>query len=537
MPLWEAGRETALLWSIAAAAWGIALVMSRRRRDGERTRAAPGARARRARSLGLALLAGALSALSFPEPNLWWLAWIGLVPAMLLVASAPTSHAAALRGWFGGVGYLLAATHWLTPKIGPGIVAGAFLLGLTWMPWGALTHRALRGSLYPRRLALWMPVVASAWLVTESLRSWDRLGGPWGLLGASQWRGSPLLSLASFGGVWLIGSVLVAINLGVARVLRPEGERRARIVTVLATLSVVAGAIAAGTATGDPTTQGSVTIGGVQPGPGLGAVDRFEREIDLTQELANVQLDLVVWGESSVGIGLQPDRSTIDRLAALSSEVGAPLLVNIDARRGEGGIYKSSVLLDAHGARGSYDKMRLVPFGEYIPLRFALEWLESISEAAEEDWRRGEGLELLGANGYSIGPLVCFESAFPDMTRNLAARGADLIVVQSATTTFQESWAPEQHASLAAVRAVEVGRPVVHATLSGVSAIYGPSGRLLVQLPTSKRGIYVAEVPLTSGRTLYVRWGDWVLIVSWLLLGVTTIARRLEGMRYQRRPF
>lgn len=483
----------------------------------------------RVRSLGLALVAGALPALSFPEPSLWWLAWFGLVPAMVHVAAAPTPRAGALRGWFVGAGYLLALTHWLTPNLGPGVVVGPLLLGLFWMPWGALTRRALSGSLDARRLALWMPVVASAWLVTESLRSWDRLGGPWGLLGASQWNGSPLLPLASLGGVWLISFVLVAINLGVARVFRAQGERRPRLVAVLMTLVVVAGALAAGSATGDPVTRGSVTIAGVQPGPDLGAVDRLESGIELTRELEAARPDLVVWGESSVGIGLQPDRSTIDRLAALSLEVEAPLLVNVDARRGEGGIFKSSVFLDEEGERGSYDKMRLVPFGEYIPLRFALGWLGSISEAADEDRRRGEGLELLAADGYSIGPLVCFESAFPDMARNLVERGADLIVVQSATTTFQESWAPEQHASLAAIRAVEVGRSVVHAALSGVSAIYGPSGELLVELPTSERGTYIAEVPLASGSTPYVRLGDWVLVVSWLLFGGAVIARRLQG--------
>jgi apolipoprotein N-acyltransferase len=529
VPLWEPGRETSLLWCIAAAAWTIAFVMSRGQM-GQRTRGVS-RDVRRLGSLGLAFVCGALPALSFPEPNLWWLAWVGLVPMTLLVGSARTRREGTMLGWFAGAGYLIGVTHWLTPKIGPGIVVSVFLLGLTWIPWSAATYRAFRGPLSLSRLVIWVPVVASAWVVGESLRSWERLGGPWGLLGTSQWRGPPLLALASLGGVWLVTFVLVAINTCVAGALRSglkvrDGTRAAAAAVVVATAAVGVGmAIAA------PESTTSLTIAGVQPGPGLDAGLRFERQIEMTRDLIAARPDLVVWGESSVGIGLRPDLTTIDRLAELSSDVGSPLLVNIDARRGEGGIYKSSVLLDGEEVKGSYDKMRLVPFGEYVPFRFALGWLTSVSEASEEDRERGDDLKLLTPDGYSIGSLVCFESAFPDMARNLTARGADLIVVQSATSTFQDSWAPEQHAALAAVRAVEVGRPVVHATLTGVSAVYGPSGDLLAEAPTSMRGTYVAEVPLTTGRTPYVRWGDWVLVVSWLLLGGAVIAGRLEEVR------
>lgn len=96
------------------------------------------------------------------------------------------------------------------------------------------------------------------------------------------------------------------------------------------------------------------------------------------------------------------------------------------------------------------------------------------------------------------------------MSRRLTRDGASLLIAQSATSTFQDSWAPAQHASLAALRAAENGRPVVHATLTGVSVVYGPSGgRIGSALPTSARTAEVYEVPLARGQTLYVRFGDW----------------------------
>lgn len=113
--------------------------------------------------------------------------------------------------------------------------------------------------------------------------------------------------------------------------------------------------------------------------------------------------------------------------------------------------------------------MRLVPFGEYVPFRSLLGWATSVGKAAGEDRRQGtEQVVMDVGDGLRIGPMVCFESAFPDMSRSLVADGAQVLVAQSSTSTFQHTWAPEQHASLAALRAAETGRPMVHATLTEI---------------------------------------------------------------------
>lgn len=484
----------------------------------------------------LAILAGAIPALAFPEPGAWWLAWFGLVPVLLVVRAAPTTREGALRAWFGGAGFMFAVHHWVLPKTGLFTPLLAVVLGATWLPWGAAARAFLAGRPSPRRLAGALLVVPSAWVAAELVRSWDRLGMPWGLLGASQWNHPPTLGPAAVGGVWALSFLLVAANVALAGALLPGAPARRRGGALLVAAAIAGAAPASWALVPQPEATGRVRVGAVQPGVVVGAELRFRKGEAATKGLAGAGVDLVVWGESSVGFDLASRPAHAARLAAAARTAGADVLANVDARRADaGGIFKSAVLVGPDGPRGHYDKMRLVPFGEYVPLDPLFGWVRGVTEAADEDRRRGDGLVVLESAGLRLGPLVCFESAFPDLPRHLARRGADLVVVQSATSTFQNSWAPEQHASLAALRAVESGRPVLHATLTGVSAAFDARGRRLAWFGTGFRGAYLVEVPLASGATPYVRFGDWVPAASLALL-VGTGALGLTRAAARRRP-
>ncbi|WNI26013.1 apolipoprotein N-acyltransferase [Streptomyces sp. ITFR-16] len=488
-----------------------------------------------------ALTAGALPALAFPAPSLWWFAYVALVPLMLLIRSAGTGRRAALDAWLGGTGYMLAVHHWLMPSLHVFIVVLAALLGLLWAPWGLLVARLLRGQVSGAAAAAAMVVVPCGWLMIELVRSWEGLGGPWGLLGASQWQVTPALRLASVGGVWLVSLMVVAVNTALTLLLVASAARTA------ATVSLVVGALALGSVwvwAPQPERSGTARIAVVQPGvvEGPGSVQRrLARSEELTRSLAGRDLDLVVWGESSLGVDPVRRPDVAARIAALSRLVGADVLVNADARQTDGsgrtGIFKRAVLVGPQGLTGDrYDKMRLVPFGEYIPARSALGWATSMGKAAGEDRLRGTRqvtMRLPGADGLRVGPLVCFESAFPDMSRQLTRDGAQLLIAQSSTASFQHGWAPGQHASLGALRAAENGRPMVHATLTGVSAVYGPHGESAgPRIGTDTSGAAVFDVPLARGTTLYVRLGDWPLYGA---LGVLAAFCAAEAVRSLRR--
>ncbi|MFC5723369.1 apolipoprotein N-acyltransferase [Streptomyces gamaensis] len=480
-----------------------------------------------------AVLAGALPALAFPAPALWWLAYVALVPWLLLLRSSPTGYRAALDGWLGGAGLLLAVHHWLLPSLHVFILVLAALLGVLWAPWGLLVHRLLGGDPGPGRVLVALLAVPSGWLMVELVRSWEYLGGPWGLFGASQWQVTPALRLASVGGIWLVSFLLVALNTGLSALFRAPRARIAGAAGVLGCVAVTAGVWWGAP---EPEAAGTLRVAVVQPGPyegDEGGRHRFDVEERLTRGLAGRGVALVVWGESSVDHDLSRRPDLRGRLAALSRTVGADVLVNVDARRADRpGIFKSSVLVGPDGPTGDrYDKMRLVPFGEYVPARSVLGWATSVGKAAREDRRRGDRQVVMRLpDGARIGPLVCFESAFPDMSRHLAREGAQLLVAQSSTSTFQRSWAPRQHASLVALRAAETWRPMVHATLTGVSAVADARGRRIgAWLDTDRPTVAVYEVLLARGTSPYVRYGDWVpwgALAVLVCCGAATAVRR-----------
>lgn len=194
-------------------------------------------------------------------------------------------------------------------------------------------------------------------------------------------------------------------------------------------------------------------------------------------------------------------------------------MVNVDAPAPDGGIYKSAVLVGAHEAVGSYRKTRLVPFGEYVPLRPLFGWITRYSKAAAKDRQRGAGPVVLAVNSLHIAPLISYEMTFSDLTRHAARLGAALLVYQSSTSTFQGSWAQPQLAAQPAVRAVEAGIPAVHASLSGDSSAFDTRGRRLAWCSAEFNGAIVVNVPLASNVTLYLRLGDWVPVTAFVVMG------------------
>jgi apolipoprotein N-acyltransferase len=492
----------------------------------------------------LMLLTGALPILSFPAANLEFLAWFGLVPGLVLIVRSPTAREGGIRAWWLGAGYLITALYWMAPEIGPGVLLVAAVFGVLWVPFGVAAQKLLRPPLtWPRALAA-LVVVPSCWLLTEWLRSWQALGGPWAVYGVSQWQHPVVLALAAVGGVWLVSFALVLTNVAIvlALVALPQPGAGSRLRPGLAVLGLVAALVSLGAGPlafaltpASPAVR-QVTVAMVQPGMISNTSLRVHASQALTAELSRggtlsgVQPDLIVWGESSIAVDLTlaKNRAQLLQLEQLATRDGADILVSQDATPPGKGHEKWAVLVSPSGIEGIYVKTRLVPFGEYIPFRQQLGWLTKISRAAASNMIPGTGAHLLQATDRQgrplpIGVLICFESAFPDMSRVDTDNGAQLIVYQSATSTFQGTWGPDQHASLGAVRAAETGRPVVQAALTGVTAAFDARGRLLAWMGQSSRGVVAVRLslPAASARTVYDRFGDYV---PWSALAVVILA-------------
>jgi apolipoprotein N-acyltransferase len=490
--------------------------------------------------------------LVFPGLSLSYLAWFALVPAMVLFARAPDTREAIARGWWFGAGYLISMLSWMTPQLGPGLLLLGGVMGWMWSPFAVAVRRLLvSGASWWRRLAAFI-VVPSCWLIPEWIRSYQGLGGPWALYGASQWQHPAVLALAAVGGVWLVSVALLMANVALMLILgavRPSaiapagalacpGPRRTGLAAAgVAAFVVVAGSGPLAFALTPPfPAVRSVNIAMVQPGVIDSDALRAHASETLTDQLSRsgalngVKPDLIVWGESSIGedLTLPSSAALLHQVEALSAQDGAEILVSQDATPPGKGHEKWAVLVSSSGIKGIYVKTRLVPLGEYIPFRQQLGWLTAISKAASSNMVPGPGAHLLNATDRAgrplpIGVLVCFESAFPDMSRVEADQGAQLIVYQSETSTFQGTWGPDQQASLAALRAAETGRPVVQAALTGDTVAFDARGRQLVWLGQNSSGVVSVrlELPSATARTFYDQAGDYVM---WTCVGVSALA-------------
>jgi apolipoprotein N-acyltransferase len=490
--------------------------------------------------------------LVFPGLSLSYLAWFGLLPAMVLFARAPDTREAIARGWWFGAGYLISMLSWMTPQLGPGLLLLGGVMGWMWSPFAVAVRRLLvSGASWWRRLAAFL-VVPSCWLIPEWIRSYQGLGGPWALYGASQWQHPAVLALAAVGGVWLVSVALVMANVALMLILgavRPaviapvgalaySGPRRAALATagVVAFVAVAGSGPLAFALTPPFPAARSVAVALVQPGVIDNDAQRADASETLTAQLSRsgtlngVKPDLIVWSESSIGedLTLPSSAAMLHRIEALSAQDGAEILVSQDANPPGKGHEKWAVLVSSSGIEGIYVKTRLVPLGEYIPFRQQLGWLTKVSKAASSNMVPGPGAHLLMATDRAgrplpLGVLVCFESAFPDMSRAEADQGAQLIVYQSETSTFQGTWGPDQHASLAALRAAETGRPVAQAALTGDSVAFDARGRQLLWLGQNSSGVASVrlELPAATARTFYDQAGDYVM---WTCVGVAALA-------------
>jgi apolipoprotein N-acyltransferase len=488
-----------------------------------------------------ALLAGAVPTLAFPAPDLSVVAWFALVPGLLIIRGAPSAREAVVRGWWLGSGYIVAAMYWLAPELGPGVLLVAAVFGVLQTPFGLSAWALLRPPLTVTRALGALIVVPSCWLLGEWLRSWQALGGPWAVLGASQWRHPAVLALAAVGGVWLVSFVLVAANVAIVVVLASP-RWTARVAAVVVAAAVVAAGPLVFALTGPAPVTRTATIALVQPGILSDAKLRVDASQRLTTNLIRSRgpqaaPDLIVWGESSVAYHLDSDRSLLRSIEKISAIGNTQILVNQDSEH-DGSKSKVAVLVGPGGIAGTYTKTRLVPFGEYIPFRSALSWLTDISRAAPVNTVPGTGAHVLrvtepGGAPLIIGPLICFESAFPDMSRVDTDRGAQVIVYQTADSTFQGTWELAQHAALDAIRAAETGRPVVQAALTGDSDAFDARGRQLAWMNQTQRGVITVRLalPAPSSRTIYDELGDYV---PWAATGVAVLAElgglwRLRG--------
>ncbi len=514
----------------------------------------------------LAALTAGMAVLAFPPHAQAGAGWFCLVPLLcgLRLGWADWRH-----GWLAGVLFWLGTMWWLWHVTAVGMVLLCLYLGGYWAAWAWLAGRVM--GRFPEtttraNLAVGA-VVAVGWVGLDAVRGWALSGFPWNGLGVSQYDNLGVIQIAKLGGVELVTWLVVFANaIGALTVVRFQREMsRSQKMRPHFDFSVCIAVVAASFAWGigeiwqKPVVEPQrVRVGFVQgnvpqevkfdPEEAHGILENY---LNFTSFLAGGgggggKPDLVLWPETATGTGIFQDRALTEAVVGMMRDADFSLLLGtVDVDRGR--FYNSAVLfLPKEGGYAAYRKERLVPFGEFIPLRRWMPWLANLA-GMPGDYSPGDGedsvMEAPAASGpVDMGILICFEDTLPALARQRAGRGARLLVNLTNDGWFRDSPGAWLHTANAVFRCIETGLPMVRCANTGVSCVIEPTGRIPeIPLRDGDRivglaGAFSREVaiPVPPGPTPYVRWGH-LFPLCCLLLTASYVAYEFARDRQRRR--
>jgi apolipoprotein N-acyltransferase len=529
------------------------------RADGVGT-AAAGSGLRTLPAVGLAVAGGLALAAAFPPTGIWPLAAGG--PALLVIALWRRNlRGSFLVGLAFGLAFFIPLLSWL--------------INVAWYAWAALAIAEAvifgvfaMGQRLMLRLPGWPVPVAAWWVAVEAVRDRWPYAFPWGRLAMSQAQ-APTVRWVKFGGppllaflVALAGATLAWLVLAERPIpLRPvtarpadpqplprgaRGAFRRRAVPALAFaaaagLALAGGLLPSGAATAaSPTAEVAAVQGNV---PHSRTLQKLLQEdiVTTNHAAATEQLaaevkagsrpapDLVIWPENSTDNDPSLDPYIYAAIDEAVSAINRPVLVGAvlqNPLRNTGQLW-----LPGRGPVAIYVKRQLVPFGEYIPFRSLIDTFSSLPSLQPVNFTAGHRAVVFHIGKIRLGDVICYEVGFDDLVSSEVTAGANLLTEQTNDADFEvdgQLGETLQQLAMAQIRAIEFDRSMVVAGTTGVSAIIGPDGRMIVRSRTWQRALLEARVPLLSNTTLAERLGEWPEIV-FSALAVAGLAAAVAG--------
>lgn len=523
------------------------------------------------REILLAFISSVLLVLSFAPFYLGFLAWVALVPLFFAIEGS-TVKKAAFTGLVMGFFFFLGTVYWVVYSMyfygGVPFIIGALVT------FGLSLYLALFTALFTSALRLLSPVrpvirflicAPMLWVAVEYLRSVLLTGAPWVLLGYSQTSYLKLIQLADLGGVHLISFYLVLINAAIYLALKSFKERSYKRSVACVAVAVVVFAsiyvyghkrvfeVDVTTAKWEPMVV-AIVQGNIeqkvkwQDG---GKLDTVETYIELSKEAARSEVDLIVWPETAMPFYLFHDLPLGALVTALATELDKDFIVGAPHyeykffaknrgeadNSGENGadydIYNSAFLISPEdGFIDRYDKVHLVPFGEYVPLGKLLFFVDKLTEGVG-DFSSGIGpLPLrLKDGGAKAGVLICYEAIFPEIAADTVSNGAAFFVNLTNDGWFGKTSAPYQHLDMSLMRAVENRIYMVRAANSGISAVIDPAGRIVSRTALFETAVLSDTIRLRAGGlTVFTKVGRYFpftcLVISVIVIAVILLRRR-----------
>jgi apolipoprotein N-acyltransferase len=508
---------------------------------------------------------GLLLALSFPSFDFESLAWIGLVPLLLALRGSSWKTAFG-QGCLAGLMFFSVTLYWVINAMheyGKLPFAVSFLVMLLLAGYCALFTGLFTTviTLIPDRRGMIRTWTAPAlWVALEWARTYLFSGFPWALLGYSQYHNLSVIQISDVTGVYGVSYMLVLTNVVAARVAGAviariaDAEPKAPLPWIAAPLAalLLTGIVAYGqwrlSPQRDSAGDHTVRIGLVQPN-----VDQAQKwdaayRRDTIDRLKRLSLqisdgaDLVIWPEAATPFLFDVETTDKEELLTFVRERGVPLLFGSPAVEsqtdGQLRLLNSAYLVSGDGVvLDRYDKIHLVPFGEYIPLKNLLSFLDKLVVGIG-DFVPGAGPRVLGAPGGRLGIVICFEVIFPDLVRQFVDQGADYMVTITNDAWFGRSGAPYQHFAMVVFRAVENRIAFARAANTGISGFIDAEGHILRTTDLFVESALSGEIRTGGPRTFYTAYGDlfaYFCVILSLLGAALTWRRRPKTINALRR--
>jgi apolipoprotein N-acyltransferase len=494
----------------------------------------------------LAATSGLLLTASFPKLDWAFLAWVALVP--LFCAVKAKSPGASLK-----LGFLAGLAHYTTLLYWIAWVMETYGQLPTLLSWGILLLLVFYLSLFPAvfaftinhlqarsRVYLWS--APFLWAGLEYMRAFLLSGFPWENLGYTQYGQLHLIQISDILGVYGLSALIVAVNAALFELWDARGKNRglpwksAVVVALSLTGFLLYGVWRIAGVEATVQAAPKLKVGLVQ-----GNIDQTTKWLDafqeetlvrygrLSRELLGNEPDLMVWPETALPFYFLHDEALTEHMVGLVRDCNVPFLVGSPSFETGGQrmrYFNSAYLLDPSGkVLGRYDKVHLVPYGEYVPLKRFFPFLGKLVEAVG-DFEPGKEGQVLSLNGEKLGVLICFEVIFPELARAMRQNGVQLLVTITNDAWFGTSSAPYQHLSMAVFRAVENHLALARAANTGISAFIDPVGRILDATPLFEEAVRMRPLPMMDQKTLtfYARYGDIFAMACILICVAISIA-------------
>jgi len=485
----------------------------------------------------LSICSGLIAFGAFPPLDISLLAWFSLVP-LLYVIGKTDNKGAFWYSYLTGTVFFAGVLYWLTVVSVPGYIILVLLLSVSFAVFGLFAGIVMKYSMN-------LLILPFGWVVLEYIRGNLFTGFPWVLLGYSQYRNINLIQVADIAGSYGVSFIVAAFNVALYGWL--SGARQKISHMMFALLLIISATSYGIYRVSDPPLGESAKISVVQGNisqtlkwDARAAESITKKYAGLTEQAAEDLPDLIIWPETAYPYLMEKGNTAFSEMEKLSSETGIPLLAGVVYSE-NGTYYNSAALFDGRqGIALLYQKLHLVPFGEYVPFEKYLKPLRKYIDKPIGSFASGKEYILFPVRSvrvsegpesslvrrtvfHKLGIMICFEDVFPYIARNFVLEGARILVNITNDAWFGDTAASRQHLQASVFRAVENRVPVVRSANTGISAFVDFTGKIQSQVEVNGRETFIAgyctdEVKTTPVRSHYTAYGDTFVYFSGLFL-------------------